>query len=223
MTDLSTGAAGQGTAADSIVVWDPFVRIFHWVVVLAFFVAYFSEGDLLTLHVWAGYTIGGLVILRIVWGFTGPAHARFSDFVYPPRVVLGYMADMVRRRSRRYLGHSPAGGAMVLVLLAGLLATVWTGMELYAVEENAGPLAAVTVPESAGESGFLIRDALGNGDSGGKMSEEEEFWEDLHEVLANLMLLLIIVHIVGVAAVSRAHGENLVRSMFTGRKRPADR
>jgi cytochrome b len=57
-------------------VWDVFVRLFHWSVAVGFFVAYFSE-DALTLHVWAGYVVGAMVVLRIVWGFIGPEHARF--------------------------------------------------------------------------------------------------------------------------------------------------
>lgn len=206
-------------------VWDLFVRLFHWTVTVAFFITYFTEDDLLTLHVWAGYVIGALVVLRVLWGFFGPKHARFSDFIYPPAAVWRYALDLVRFRGRRYLGHSPAGGAMVLALLAGLAATVWTGLELYAVEENAGPLAYVSAPGASGaraDNPPLLRVSSDEDDAKearGEREDAEEFWEELHEVLANVMMALVILHIGGVALASVVHRENLPRAMVTGLKR----
>ena len=97
----------------TIRIWDPFVRFSHWILVVAFFIAYFSEDELLSLHVWAGYVLGVIVLLRIVWGVLGPRHARFSDFLYRPTEVVTYMRELLSFRGKRYLGHSPAGGAMV--------------------------------------------------------------------------------------------------------------
>jgi cytochrome b len=191
--------ADSGVAAHEatmVPVWDGFVRVSHWTIVVGFFVAYFTEDDLLTLHVWAGYVVGVLVLLRIVWGVVGPKHARFVDFLYRPSEVLAYMRDLLRRTGKRYLGHSPAGGAMVIVLLIGLLAVVGTGLVLYAIEEHAGPLAGLV---AAGGRGGL--------------------WEEAHELLANLMLLLVGVHVAGVLLAAHVHHENLVRAMITGRKR----
>jgi len=200
-------------------VWDIFVRVFHWTVVVTFFVAYFTEDDLLSLHVWAGYVLGVLVVMRIAWGFVGPKHARFTDFVCGPIKVWTYLADLVAIRAKRHLGHSPAGGAMALALLIGLLAVVWTGLELYAVEENAGPLAAMsTGTESAG----LLILASNDDDDDEREDEAEEFWEDLHESLSNIVLVLVILHVAGVLLASVVHRENLSRAMVTGLKRPED-
>jgi cytochrome b len=192
-------------------VWDVFLRLFHWSVAVGFFVAYFSE-DVLSLHVWAGYVVGALVVLRIVWGFIGPEHARFSSFIYPPGTVLRYLWDLLLGRGKRYLGHSPGGGAMVLVLMIGLLGTVGTGLVLYAIEENAGPLAALVSsgsPPGQAEGEEAYEGAEGSG----------EFWEEFHEVLANLMLVLVVLHVAGVLLASYVHRENLTRAMVTGRKR----
>jgi cytochrome b len=195
-------------------VWDVFVRLFHWSVAVGFFVAYFSE-DALTLHVWAGYVVGALVLLRIVWGFIGPEHARFSSFIYPPGTVLRYLWDLLLGRAKRYLGHSPGGGAMVLVLLIGLLGTVGTGLELYAIEENAGPLAPFM--SSASPPGQAQPAIEREGDEGAEGAGE--FWEELHEVLANMMLILVVLHVAGVLLASYVHRENLTRAMVLGLKR----
>ena len=210
-------------------VWDALVRVFHWSVVIAFFVAYFTEDDLLTVHVWAGYTVGALVVLRIVWGFVGPQHARFSDFVTGPWRALRYLLDLVAGRARRHLGHSPAGGLMVLLLLAGMLATVWSGMELHAIENNAGPLAAVATTSPAATSSSLAIISVARADEDDHERREhgyerggaggEEFWEEVHEVLANGVMALVVLHVLGVILASVAHRENLVGSMFFGTKR----
>jgi cytochrome b len=197
-------------------VWDVFVRVFHWTVVVTFFVAYFTEDDLLTLHVWAGYVLGVFVVMRIAWGFVGPKHARFTDFVCGPIKVWTYLVDLVAFRAKRYLGHSPAGGAMALALLIGLLAVVWTGLELYAVEENAGPLASIS-PTTAAPGLLVLVSEDDNEDE-----EREEFWEELHEWLSNLVFVLVILHIAGVLLASIVHGENLSRAMVIGLKRPED-
>ena len=202
-------------------VWDPFVRIAHWTIVAAFFVAYFTEDEILTLHVWAGYTIGVLVTLRVLWGVFGPRHARFTDFVYRPSKVIAYLVDLIGFRAKRHVGHSPAGGAMVVALLVGLAATVWSGMELYAVEEQAGPLAAIST-ESQAASPLLHRVSSDVREERDREGAEDEFWEEAHELLANLTLLLVVLHVAGVALASVVHRENLARSMVTGLKRAED-
>ena len=206
-----------GATGSTEVVWDLAVRVAHWTIVAAFFIAYFTEDDALTLHVWAGYAVGVVVLLRIVWGFVGPRQARFSDFLYRPSEVVAYLRDLLRLRARRYLGHSPAGGAMVLILLVGLLATVGSGLMLYALEENAGPLAGFVT------GGTMAPERVEEGREAGSLGSEgnAEVWEDMHEISANLMLVLIALHVAGVLLASYVHRENLVRAMVTGRKRPA--
>ena len=93
------------------------LRTAHWMVALGFFVAYFTEDEALTVHVWAGYLVGVLVLLRIIWGFVGPQHARFTNFTYRPSTVFAYLRELMLARAPRYIGHSPAGGAMVIALL----------------------------------------------------------------------------------------------------------
>jgi cytochrome b len=118
--------AGGATPPETVKVWDPFVRIFHWSLV-ALVVFSLATGDhVYRAHVSAGYAMIGLIAGRVLWGFVGTRYARFADFVRSPRETLGYLADVVSLRSRRYVGHNPAGGLMIIALLttlAGLAAT----------------------------------------------------------------------------------------------------
>jgi len=182
---------------NQIKVWDLAVRVFHWSLASAFLIAYLTEDDWLDIHVFAGYTIGMLITFRLLWGFVGTHNARFSDFVRPPREVFAYLKDIASFHPKRYIGHNPAGGAMVVALLLSLLMTVLTGMSVYGAEEWAGPLAElfINAPGFAGD-----------------------MFEELHEFFANFTLLLVVLHLVGVILAGLQHGENLVRSMFNGRK-----
>jgi cytochrome b len=186
----------RNVASSQIHVWDPFVRVFHWTLVAGFTIAYLTEDDLLTVHVWAGYVVGALVVARVLWGFIGPEHARFSDFIYRPTTTSRYVRDLILLRGRRYLGHSPGGGYMVVALLVFIAATVVTGLIVYGGDQQAGPLAGM-VTEATGEA-----------------------MEGVHEIVANIALALVFLHIAAVVFASFAHRENLVRSMVTGYKRP---
>jgi cytochrome b len=184
---------------NTVKVWDPLVRIFHWSLVAGFSVAYLSgEIEGLTLHVWSGYLVGGLILFRLLWGFIGTEHARFHDFVYSPAVVVAYARDLLRHQARRYLGHNPLGGAMVVALLVLIALATATGLVVYATDKQSGPLA-----------GLL----------GGAPDWLNELAEETHEFLSNLALLLVGLHIAGVFVSSALHRENLVRAMITGRKR----
>jgi cytochrome b len=183
-TDAGSPALPAEAGSRMVKVWDPFVRLFHWLLVLLFAAAYLTGDELDRAHELLGYAIIALLVARIVWGFVGSEHARFRDFVFAPSTALAYARDTLAGKARRYLGHNPLGGMMVLLLITGLLVTAWTGWWM-------------TV---AGESHLL---------------------EEVHEVAANGMLLLIALHVAGVLFSSIAHGENLVRGMITGLKRPA--
>lgn len=167
----------------SVRIWDPFVRLFHWSLVVLFAVAWLTAEEWDTVHEWVGYGACGLVVLRLLWGLAGSRYARFSQFVRCPSQTRAYLGDIVRGRERRYLGHNPAGAVMVLLLLAGMI--------------------------GLGATGWMATQRIG-------------FAEDLHELIANGMLVLVGLHVVGVLLASLRHGENLMRAMVNGHKRPAE-
>lgn len=108
-------------------VWDPLVRIFHWSLVGLFTFAFLTGDEWQKPHETAGYILAGLIGFRVIWGFVGSRHARFASFIYRPSTVAGFLTDTVRMKARRYLGHNPAGGAMVIALLLVLAAISLSG------------------------------------------------------------------------------------------------
>jgi cytochrome b len=128
-TTKTAGSEALPAAAEpgTVKVWDPVVRIFHWGLAGAFVVAYLSGEDAQGLHQAAGYLIAGLLAVRLVWGFIGSRHARFTDFVRSPRAALDYLRRSRDGAAPRYLGHNPAGGLMALALMAMVGGICWTG------------------------------------------------------------------------------------------------
>jgi cytochrome b len=230
---------------DTIKVWDPFIRIFHWSLAGLFTLGYLSGETEGTVHVWAGYGILLLIALRIIWGFVGTRHARFSDFVRSPAEVFRYLKRELSGNALRTLGHNPAGGWMVLLLLVSILATGGSGLIVLGLDGE-GPMAGhiradgwiVTVGNTSGEAENHANKAEHEDEDdheteGDRMSRRtpvltqanqplaaaEDTWEEIHEFLANFTVLLVLLHIAGVIVSSVAHRENLVRAMFSGMKR----
>ncbi len=110
-------------------VWDPLVRLFHWSLVACVFTALVFEAGT-DLHEAVGYGVAGLVAFRLVWGGIGTKYARFGDFVRPPAEVRRYLGSLRSPQARRYLGHNPAGGLMIVLLLGVLAVTAGTGVLL---------------------------------------------------------------------------------------------
>lgn len=118
----------QHAAPGDIRVWDRFVRLFHWSVVALFILAFVTQDAFDTLHQAAGYGILALVLARILWGFIGSEHARFHNFLASPREVVSFLRASARLKARRYIGHNPAGGAMVIAVLVLLLIITASGI-----------------------------------------------------------------------------------------------
>ena len=167
-------------------VWDPLVRLFHWSLVLSFAAAWLSANSWENLHIWAGYAAGGLIALRIVWGLIGSPYARFSQFLRSPRTTVAYLKSIAAGGEIRYVGHNPAGGAMIVALMVAMATTAFTGW-------------------------MLTTDALWG----------VKWAQHLHNYSADGLLLLIILHLAGVALASYRHRENLIRGMLLGTKRAA--
>jgi cytochrome b len=181
-------------------VWDLPTRLFHWLFVACFVGAWLTSTSdrWLSIHVFAGYSMLGLIGFRLAWGWAGGRYARFASFVVGPKAALAYLRDLAARREAPYLGHNPAAGvAIVLMLLLGVAVGV-TGIFTEGSEERQG---AITGLLSIGVGTSLKR---------------------VHEVLAILMMVVVGGHLTGVAVGSWLHEENLPLTMITGLKQAPD-
>ena len=176
-------AGAAPNTGSRVKVWSPGVRILHWLLTLGLIIAFLTADDAMRLHFWIGHGILALVLVRALMGLYGSHHVRFETFVPTPSGLLRYFSDLRNGTARRYLGHDPAGGAMIATLLTSVLLTVGSGLVTYYVP------------------------ALGKA------------LEKIHEVLATITLVLVIVHVVGVSVSSYLQGENLIAGMISGWKR----
>ncbi|SEB13146.1 cytochrome b/b6 domain-containing protein [Marinobacterium iners] len=178
-------------------VWDIYVRLFHWTLAASILFAWWTSeqgGNWMSWHMYAGYTVLGLVLFRLMWGFAGSHHARFSEFVRSPITTARYALQMLQRREPHHLGHNPLGGWMVVALL--LLAAAQASTGLFANDEiiTEGPLV------------HLISYDL---------SVEITRW---HKWLFDILLIAIGLHLLGVIYHQLFKREKLVQAMLHGRK-----
>ena len=168
----------------AVKVWDPIVRVAHWLLVAAITLAWLTRRGWGSWHEWIGYAALGLVVVRVTWGFFGSTAARFTDFVRSPVVTAAYARAMWARCEPRFVGHNPLGGWMIIALLFNVAAVGVTGW-LYTTDRFWGV----------------------------------EWVETLHAKLAEALLWLGGLHVVGVLLASYRHRENLIAAMVHGRKR----
>jgi len=180
-------------------VWDVPVRLFHWALVILLLTSYFSGragGDWMKLHFWSGYAILTLLLFRISWGFVGSTTARFSHFVKGPGAWFHYLKRFVTGRKTYDVGHNPVGGIMVVVMIAAVLAQATAG--LFSADTDMGTV---------------------NGPLANSIPDK---WVDrltsFHESWVNVVIGLAALHILAALIYLVLKRQNLIGSMFTGRK-----
>ncbi|NOX74927.1 MAG: cytochrome B [Alphaproteobacteria bacterium] len=187
-----------------IPVWDIFIRVFHWSLVLAVSVAgltgFLLGATWLDIHIWAGAAAGALIFARLVWGFLGSAYARFKNFVPGPATLRLHLNELRSGTAPRHIGHNPLGALMILGLIGTILALGLSGAVQLGGEFKTGPLAFLFSYDTA------------------------RLMADLHGAFANILLTLVILHVAGALYESWRTRENLPKSMLTGQKqsRPGD-
>lgn len=208
---MSETAAGEtqdtseaGKADKKVLVWDLPTRLFHWLLVLSLAGSWWTmeygadfNFDYVWWHFMLGYFAAGLIIFRIIWGFIGPRHARFGNFLKAPGAVAAYVGTLFRRDSKPHVGHNPLGGIMVVVILAAIAFQVGTG--LFATDDifSTGPFYAAVDSDTA------------------------DWLTGLHHDNVNILLALAGLHVAAILFYWIWKGQQLIGPMITGRKERA--
>ena len=166
-----------------VLVWDRFVRLFHWSLVTCVMLNEFVLEAGETAHEWVGYAASAWVAARIVWGFIGSRHARFSDFFPTPTRLVRHLRALLQGQHPEYAGHNPLGALMMLALMALVLALGVTGW-------------------MQGTDAWF----------------GEEWLMELHEDLADALLMAAGLHAAAAIVMGRIERVRLVRAMITGKK-----
>ena len=208
--------AAPRTTPEPPSLWDPVVRITHWGIAVSVLVnAALDEGGSL-LHVSLGWLVMALLVLRLIWGALGPAEARFSAFPPSPVAALRHLVQLASGRVGHYPSHNPAGAMMAYAFWACLAVVTVTGLIMTG---GATPMrvAEEKAAVASGDWSALIKES--EGESYDKDKSLRHTAEEVHEVVANLLLLLAAVHVAGVFLESRAMRRNLVAPMVLGQRR----
>ncbi len=180
-------------------IWDAPTRLFHWLTVVLVAAAYItSQLNWMRWHVYAGDAVLALVLFRLLWGFFGSETARFASFVTSPLAAMRYLGQSLRRAPNRQgaakIGHNPAGGWMILLLLMLLLAETLTGIFVFNDVADVGPFTAVSP------------------------AWVDNLITDLHGILWQALLAAIALHVFAVALYWIVKRQNLLLPMIIGSK-----
>lgn len=184
----------------AIEVWDGWVRLFHWGLVVAVLISFYTTKTSgapflfpVEVHAQAGYVVIGLLVFRALWGTLGSAYARFKTFLYPPAETVAYSKSLLKRQSSAYASHNPLGGWMVLLMLLSLSFQAVSGLFLSDDIFFQAPLYG------------LFGDGVGSQ------------LRTLHQLNSDLLIVLIGLHLAGLI-IHRLLGEPLVAAMLVGTK-----
>ncbi|NQD37858.1 hypothetical protein HPT27_12550 [Permianibacter sp. IMCC34836] len=225
------------TTLRSIKIWDIGIRLFHWALVLLLPLLWLlaeqdeaiedwasSHGwylDPVLWHARLGYTVLGLLVFRLLWGFVGSDTARFSQFLRHPKLAIASLKALLKPASAAQansanptatvdstktvestktaeppisIGHNPAGGWMVLLMLLLLIVQSVTGLFNFDDVDFEAPLYA------------LVSDSV------------SEFMHEWHEINFNILLAAVLVHLNAIAFYTWVKREPLVPAMLHGNR-----
>ena len=174
-------------------VWDLPLRLFHWLFAISILASWYTseqEGEMIERHMQLGYFILGLVLFRLIWGFAGTKHSRFSQFFPTPSKLFNHL----RTSPEKYPGHNPLGSLMVFFMIFLILLQAISGL-------------------------FINDDIFSSGPYYGTLSAEmETLMKYIHHTAFNFMIGAITFHILAILYYRFKLKIDLITPMITGKK-----
>lgn len=207
--------------------WDPVVKLTHWSIVLAILAnaVFTEEGS--SAHIWVGYGLAAILGLRLLWGLIGPPEARFAAFPPSPARALAHIREIREGRKGEHPSHNPLGALMVYAIWSCLLVIIATGVAMAGLpgsnerHDEAGR-APASYSASTGRQDVAERGEGGEHEAEGVREGGEEHEEgplvEIHETAANLLYILILLHIAGVVFETRRSGRQVILAMLPGHR-----
>lgn len=194
--------------------WDPVVKLTHWSVALAVLANAVVTEDGSVAHIWVGYGLAAILGLRLLWGFVGPAEARFSAFLPSGRRALAHVRDIRRGEVHEHRSHNPLGALMAYAIWACLLVIIATGISMAGLPGTAERRSEPTLATGSAEAG----EAEEREEHEEHEEHEEGVAAEVHETAVNLLYLLILLHLAGVIFETRRSGRKVVLAMIPGQR-----
>lgn len=180
-------------------IWTLATRVFHWLLALFILLSFITSDidDFLNYHVIVGYAVLILIFYRIVWGIIGPKFSQFKDFPLSKKNVKEFLSNMFNSE-QKYVGHNPMASYVMISMFLIIFLIILTGAIAFGIEEGKGIF-------SSFKTGILGKN---------------ELFEDIHEILSNLLIVLIVAHLSGVLFDKIFHKKHeTLKSIFSGYKK----
>ncbi len=182
-------------------IWDLPLRVFHWCLVITILALWYTseqEGEMIDLHMQLGYVALGLMLFRVIWGFLGTTHSRFTQFLPKPNDIASYLSANSTRSTKCYPGHNPLGSLMVVLMIVLILSQAISGL-------------------------FINDDVFSSGPYYGELSNTATEWMSfIHHNAFDFILAAIALHIGAIFYYRVVKKKALVKAMVTGKKAEDD-
>ncbi|MFN4018927.1 MAG: cytochrome b/b6 domain-containing protein [Erythrobacter sp.] len=204
--------------------WDPLVKITHWGIAAVVLWNALIVGEGSAAHIYAGYVLAGLLALRLLWGVIGTRPARFSAFPPSPARALAHIRAIRAGEHERHVSHNPLGALMAYAIWGTVSVIVASGIAMAGAPPAIAP--GTTVAQLMDSEAGDHEGAAETGEHGGEQDRDGEekgdgageVFEDVHEVAVNLLYVLILLHIGGVAFETARSGRRTILAMLPGGK-----
>ena len=183
-------------------VWGRLVQIFHWSLVFVLIIAYISGDEEETIHIYAGYSILGLLIFRALWWVAGNRQTKVKNSVFFRKSFFDDLKTINVEKAKHYIGDRFAGVIVIRALFLGLVMATYSGIKVYELKKSSDTpvLQQLNITSSVANKGSI-------NSTKSNTSEErkvvDSIWGEIHEGSANFVIFCALLHIANILGSGR--------------------